>query len=190
MPGYCKAWNVLVNLGLTDDSFILENSEHLSFRDITQAFLPSSATSVADQLREWCGPDQDVFDRLIWLGILDETATGVRNASPAMVLQSLIERKWKLKDSDKDLVVMAHEFIYKQKGLTKKLRASLSRKGENAVMTGMAATVGLPMAICTRLLLEGKIDVRGVHIPVMKEIYEPVLAELASMGISFEEILD
>jgi hypothetical protein len=86
------------------------------------------------------------------------------------------------------MVVMVHEFIYKPKGDTrKKLTSSLVVKGDDATHTAMAKTVGLPIGIFARMLAKGNVSLRGVHIPVMPEVYEPVLAELKECGIVFEE---
>ena len=71
--------------------------------------------------------------------------------------------------------------------VAKKISSTLVVKGENEVLTAMAKTVGLPMAIACKLILEGKVTARGVQIPVMPELYNPVLEELESFGVTFTE---
>lgn len=87
---------------------------------------------------------------------------------------------------------MQHQFYYKgrwtgDEGRSKALISSLVVKGEDSVYTAMAKTVGLPLAIATKLILNGKVNRTGVHIPVYKEIYEPILNELKTLGIDFVE---
>ena len=107
--------------------------------------------------------------------------------SKLYILQDLLEEKWLLKENDKDMIVMQHEFEYSLKGQNKKIISSLVVKGEDQTYTAMAKTVGLPLAISAKLILQGKIKARGVTIPTIKEIYEPVLAELETLGVKFVE---
>jgi saccharopine dehydrogenase (NADP+, L-glutamate forming) len=189
MPGYCKAWNVFVKLGLTDDSYKIEASGMMTYRQLLEAFLPSGKQSTKEKLKAFMGADMDeeVMQKLEWLGIFDDTRIKLANASPAQILQDLLEYKWKLKEDDKDMIVMQHQFEYRIKGDTKRIISSLVVKGDDQVYTAMAKTVGLPLAITSRLILQGKIKARGVMIPVTKEIYEPVLQELEEYDVKFEE---
>jgi hypothetical protein len=83
---------------------------------------------------------------------------------------------------------MHHEFVYGRRNLDAKLSSTLIVTGEDKTYTAMAKTVGLPMAIFTKLFLTGKIkNLVGVQIPIMKDVYKPVLKELAELGIDFEE---
>lgn len=189
--GYCKAWDIFVKLGITDDSYILEHSEQLTYKQLVRAFLPSrySTGDITKDLADFCGmPVNDpAIEMVLWTGILDDVPTRLPNASPARILQQLLESKWVLKEQDKDLVVMQHQFVYKKNNKTETLISSLVVKGDDAVHTAMAKTVGLPLAIVAKHLLEGRIGTTGVCIPVLKEIYEPVLQELQSLGIHFDE---
>jgi len=206
MPGYCKAWNTFVKLGWTDDTFTIVDSENLTYRDLMEAFLPGKG-DVKERLRAFMGIDMDtaILEKLEWLGLFSERRISLVNASPAVILQALLEEKWKLKAEDKDMIVMQHEFEYHPAAdtddepaggeapcyatsvKTKKITSSLVVKGENSVYTAMAQTVGLPVAIAAGLILNEKIQARGVLIPTIKEIYEPVLNELEHFGIRFVE---
>jgi len=189
--GYCKAWDIFVQLGVTDDSFIIENSEQLTYSQMIRAFLPSanSKGQLIEDLAAFCG--LEVTDQAIgliqWTGILDDIPTGVANASPAKILQHLLEKKWALRANDKDLVVMQHQFVYMRGDKKEELISSLVVKGDDAVHTAMAKTVGLPLAIAAKNLLNGTIHNTGVKIPVEKDIYEVILRELESCGIHFKE---
>ena len=124
---------------------------------------------------------------VLWTGILADAVIGIKNASPAQALQKLLEEKWKLRESDKDLIVMQHLFDYTIKGKKIHHTSSLVVEGENSNYTAMARTVGTPLAIVAKLILNGKISLKGVHIPVQKSVYDPVLKELNNLGIKFIE---
>ena len=103
------------------------------------------------------------------------------------ILQNILEEKWCLDPGDKDMIIMQHQFDYRENGTRKKIYSTLSYIGADTYNTAMAATVGLPVAITARLILEEKINLKGVHLPIMKEVYNPVLKELESHGIRFVE---
>jgi saccharopine dehydrogenase (NAD+, L-glutamate forming) len=107
--------------------------------------------------------------------------------TPAQLLQKILEKKWTLNDTDIDMIVMWHKFNYTLQGQEHEIHSTMMVKGTDARNTAMAKTVGLPAAIATRLILEGKITTSGVQIPVSKEIYEPVLNELEKNGIRCTE---
>jgi saccharopine dehydrogenase-like NADP-dependent oxidoreductase len=189
--GYCAAWNVFVKLGLTDDTFIVEDSMHLTYAELVDAFIPESikGTNVEQRLCNFMDIPIDgvIINKIKYTGILNNDVIGIPNASPAVILQKLLESKWVLKEHDKDMIVMQHQFEYILNGVEKKLHSSLVVKGEDTLNTAMAKTVGLPLGIATKLVLQEKIKMTGVHMPTSKEIYEPILDELKSMGISFDE---
>jgi saccharopine dehydrogenase (NADP+, L-glutamate forming) len=125
---------------------------------------------------------------LDWLGLFGGGTIGEAGLSPAATLQRLLEEKWKLQPGDKDLLVMWHRFRHTDGTCTKEIQATLAVTGEDTVHTAMARTVGLPMAIGAKLLLNGKIQERGVLLPVKPELYNPILDELATLGIAFTEV--
>ena len=190
MEGYCKAWNVFVKLGLTDDTYKIEASDTLTYRNLVEAFLPHSNQSTKEKLVALMGDEMDAeaLSKIEWTGILSDEKIKLSNASPAQILQDLLERKWQLKEHDKDMIVMQHQFEYRNKNAEiKNITSSLIVKGEDQIYTAMAKTVGLPLAIVTKLILQGKISSRGVVIPTIKEIYQPLLQELETMGVTFVE---
>ena len=121
------------------------------------------------------------------LGLFEKKPLPDSPRSSAKILQTLLEKNWKMKESDKDMILMLHEFEYLQDNQNHFLRSSLVVKGENALRTAMAKTVGLPLGIAAKLILENKMPLMGLHIPIIREIYEPVLEELALEGIRFRE---
>ena len=187
--GYCEAWNVFVQLGMTDDSYIIPESEKLSIREVVESFLPNGKEDIKTRLAAYVGipVKGEIMAKLEWLGLFEDKKLNVKNASPAVILQTLLEDKWKLKEGDIDMIVMQHQFEYELNGKAKKLQSSLVVKGDDAIHTAMAKTVGYPVGIITKLILEGKIKLTGVQTPTVKEIYEPLLSELEGLGVRFEE---
>lgn len=188
--GYASAWNKLVRLGLTDDSFVVKEADRLTYRKWVSAFTPG--TGLAELEQRVCDffnitPEDDSFKKLQWLGLFEDIQIPVKEGSPALILQHLLQEKWKLKKGDLDMIVMYHEIEATLPAGRKKISSTLVVKGENEVLTAMAKTVGLPMAIACKLILEGKVTARGVQIPVMPELYNPVLEELESFGVTFTE---
>ena len=117
----------------------------------------------------------------------DETIINKGFCSAADVMQLAIEKKLALQADDKDMIVMLHEVEYTVHGQQSTVNSSLVVKGENSLRTAMAKTVGLPLGIAAKLILNGTIKLTGLHIPTKKEIYEPVLKELEEYEIKFHE---
>jgi len=189
-PGFCQAWNILVQLGLTDDSYNLEGLEQMTYRDFIDNFLYYHPTrSVEDKLCEYLGIDSkgEIMKQLQWLGLFDSTRIGLDQASPADVLQHLLEQKWKLKPEDRDMIVMQHQVGYQLAGNTQNLKTSLVVLGENTGQTAMSKTVGWPLAIATRLLLSGEIEDTGVKLPITPKYYQPIMQELRMLGVNIIE---
>jgi len=189
-PGFSKTWNALVQLGATDDSYVVENSENLTYREFFNGFLKyDKVSTVEEKLADYVGFEGDSFDmyKLRWLGIFQEKKIGLRDATPAQIVQQLLEEKWNLAHEDRDLIVMQHQFEYKLGKKYYKTTSSMAVEGVDNVHTAMAITVGLPVAIGCRLRLEGKITTTGVQIPTLSSIYEPILEELATHDIVFRE---
>ena len=193
-PGYCAAWHALVRLGLTDDSLRLGNPAALSWADLLAAYLPAPTTSPQPlplRLAHYLGlaPDGPEMIRLTWLGLFSDRPVGLPDATPAQLLEHLLTEKWALQPSDHDLIVMQHLFDFELDGDSHRLTSSLAVVGDDAVHTGMAKTVGLPLGMAVRRLLRGEFTQRGVVIPTDAGLYEPVLDELAAdYGIRFEEV--
>lgn len=188
--GFCRAWDTFVKLGMTDDSYQLEDCEEMSYRDFTNLFLAYNPNdSVELKLMHYLNIPQDseLMDKLTWLGIFSDKKIGLHKPTPAQVLQKILEDKWTLDPEDKDMIVMYHKFGYELNGERKMVESSMVALGKDQHETAMARTVGLPLAIATRLILVGKIHSPGVQIPITKEIYTPMLEELAEYGIEFSE---
>ncbi len=189
--GFSKAWNMFVQLGITDDSYTIENSEGMTYREFVNLFLPYSPTDTVElKLRLYLKIDQDdiMWDKLLELNLFDNTKTiSLKNATPAEILQYILEDSWTLGNEDKDMIVMYHKFGYEVDGVKKQIDSNMVALGENRIHTAMAKTVGLPVAMATLLILNKKITTPGVQIPINKEVYGPILEEMKEYGIHFKE---
>jgi saccharopine dehydrogenase (NAD+, L-glutamate forming) len=189
--GFSKAWNMFVQLGMTDDSYTIPDSEDLSYRKFVNLFLPYSPTdSVELKLRHSLKIDQDdlMWGKLLDLDIFNsEKKIGIKDATPAKALQKILEDKWNLDPHDKDMIVMYHKFGYELKGKKHQIDSHMVIKGDDQTFTSMAKTVGLPVAIAALKILNEEITQPGVQLPITKEVYEPILKELEDYGINFKE---
>jgi saccharopine dehydrogenase-like NADP-dependent oxidoreductase len=186
--GYSEAWNTFVQLGCTDDSYVLPDTENMTYREYINSFLTyHTELTVETKLQDSLGLSNEVMDKLRWLGIFEDKTIGVKGLTPAKVLQKKLEEKWGLEPDDKDLIVMYHKFSYSLKGESFDIISSLAVEGEDQTYTGMSNTVGLPLGIAVKLVLQGKLSLTGVHLPVIPEIYEPILKELGELGVVFNE---
>jgi len=189
--GFSRAWNMFVQLGMTDDSYSIEDSENMSYRDFVNSFLPYSPTdSVELKFRHALKIDQDdiVWDKLEEVDIFNRTKmVALKNATPAQILQKILMDSWTLEEHDKDMIVMYHKFGYELNGKMHQIDSTMVTIGEDQTYTAMAKTVGLPVAIATMAILNEKITTPGVQIPISKEVYEPILEELEGFGIQFTE---
>ena len=189
--GFSKAWNMFVQLGMTDDSYQIDNSETISYREFINLFLPYHPTdSVEIKLRLQLGIEQDdlMWDKLLELDLFNSNKiVGLKNASPAQILEKILNDKWTLEEHDKDMIVMYHKFGYEINGVQKQIDSKMVCIGDDQTYTAMAKTVGLPVAMATLQILNGKIKTPGVQLPINKEVYLPILKELESYGVIFNE---
>ncbi len=190
-PGFCKAWDVFVQLGATDDSYVMEGSAGITKRGFINSFLTYDPhDSVELKLMHYLGIDRDsdVMEKLYWLGIFEEEPIVEADATPAQILQRILEDKWALGPEDRDMIVMFHKFGYRSAdGQDHELRSSMVHIGKDPEYTAMAESVGLPIGILARMMMEGAIEERGVQLPTIASVYGPVLDELESFGIRFQE---
>ncbi|MGY5848303.1 saccharopine dehydrogenase family protein [Salegentibacter sp. HM20] len=189
--GFSRAWNMFVQLGMTDDSFTMHDSENMSYRDFVNSFLPYSPTdSVELKMRHNLKIDQDdiMWDKLLELDLFNPNKKiGIKDATPAQALQRILMDKWSLEPEDKDMIVMYHKFGYELNGEKKQIDSTMVHIGKNQTETAMAKTVGLPVAIACIKILNGEINSPGVQLPIKKEVYEPILKELEKHDIVFKE---
>jgi saccharopine dehydrogenase-like NADP-dependent oxidoreductase len=191
--GFCPAWDAFIKLGLTDDSYPIVNSEHLTYKELVQAYiLDDSSRPIKEKVANLLGIEVEspVMSKLEWTGLFGDEKIGLPNATPAQILEQLLKSKWELKPDDKDMIIMQHEFVYNLEGKKKKLTSTMVLKGEDSINTAMSKLVGLPLAIFVTLFMKGTPFSKDSSIPVKKEIYNPVLYELEEHGVVFKEKLE
>jgi saccharopine dehydrogenase (NADP+, L-glutamate forming) len=190
-PGYCKAWDVFVQLGATDDTYQMEEVSKMTHRDFINSFLSYNPNdSVELKLAHYLNLQIDGPEmyRLRWAELFTDELVGIEQGTPAQILEHILKKKWTLNENDKDMIVMWHKFDFIDNGKHRQVQSTMVAIGEDTTHTGMSKTVGLPMAIAAKLILQGKILSKGVQIPILKEIYDPILEELSELGIELSEV--
>ncbi|OYU55096.1 MAG: saccharopine dehydrogenase [Chitinophagaceae bacterium BSSC1] len=190
-PEFLKGWSGILHLGLTDNNHIYQ-IEHLSIAAFFKIHIERLAlTNWMDSLEEQSTHEAmaaHFLEQLNWLGLHDQdTHLPMTQGTAADVLQFLLETKLALLPGEKDMIVMQHEFEYQIGTASHSLKSALVCIGEDDQQTAMAKTVGLPLGIAAKLILENQIQLKGLHIPILPQIYEPVLAALKAEGIEFQE---
>lgn len=183
-PDFCKGWNAIIKLHLTNE----EKKYQTDGMSIATFFSAHLNNFNCNQILEELNQNSLIFNQLTFLGFTDnETIINKGLCSAADVLQIILENKLALSKTDKDLIVMLHEIEYVLNNKKFYISSMLELTGTNQQHTAMAKTVGLPLGIAVQLILENKITTTGLHIPILPEIYNPVLNELNNYGIDFKE---
>ena len=186
--GFSQAWDCLIELGLTENQTILDLSSISTYKDLIHSLFPGKLDTTEMKVQNFLKLNNaDVFYQLEWLGLFSDIPIKRSKATLADLLYDLILDKLQMEEDDKDLVIMQHEFIYNLEHQKRKAVSTLIQRGRNMEDTAMSRLVGLPLAIFTKQLLTDNYKGCGVKIPNEKEIYIPVLKELAELGITFRE---
>ncbi len=189
--GFCKAWNCLIQLGCTDDTYLMDDVDNMTHRSFINSFLSYNPhDSVELKLAHYLQLDLEgeEMHRLRWAGLFDEEPVGLKKGSPAQILEHILHKKWALEKGEKDRIVMIHKIIAEKNGAKKEFLSYLDYTGDDQTYSAMAKTVGLPLAITTRLIVEEKLTAKGLVLPYQNEIFKSVLPELAHYGIEFVEL--
>ena len=197
---FCSGWDALIQLGLTRDEYVYDAldliklgivaSKNWTVKNWFHNHLQqhNAQMQYANMLQ-----NEQLKEQLLFIGLEEDTLIPTSLHSNTAILQWLLERKWKLAENDKDMVVMMHEITYDitNKNTSKKdsylIQSSMVLKGEDNNHTAMATTVGLPLAMAVCAYLKGEITLTGLHIPIHPSIYKPILNGLAAQGIVFKE---
>jgi saccharopine dehydrogenase (NADP+, L-glutamate forming) len=184
-PAFCTGWNAIVQLHLTDEKV----NDLAPNTTVQNWFANHIQQNGLEQILDKFTQDATIKKQLEFIGLYESITIPAQFNSNANILQWLLEGKWKLADTDKDLVVMLHEIEYSIGDRRFKLDSSMVLTGEDAINTAMATTVGLPLAMGVCAYLKGEIQMTGLHIPIDARIYQPILKCLAEEGIVFQETL-
>lgn len=192
-PSFTKGWDVVIKAGLVNetDSIVVDN---ISYADwVAKTIGGTNDDSLRSFFKSKCGADDKEMKQMDWLGLFDNRRiNGTGSMSSSEILQLLLEEKWKMKALDKDMVVMEHQIEYERRGTLINLTSTMVVTGESRQHSAMSKTVGMPIAILAKKILLQEISTRnilGVQIPVMPDVYVPVLKELKKSGIEFTEVV-
>lgn len=188
-PDFCEGWSTLVKLGLTDD-VKKKQTDDLTFYDWASQHIDKDPKLSHDEnLANYLGisAKSKILRQLKFLGLLNDEPIHLGEQTNASILQHIIESKLGMEANDKDMIVMTHEIEFERRGMNTRLHSYMIALGEDSLRTAMAKTVGLPLGIMTKLLMQEKISLTGLKIPIMPEVYNPVLKELEDYNIRFEE---
>ena len=185
--GFESIWHIIIKLGLTNTNTRIDLLGDRSFRGFLQSLLPYSSTdSLEDSLRKNLRATLEDIEKLKWLGLFDdEWLEGYKEITPAIILQHLLEKKFSMKAHDKDSILMRHELEYYCNNYYHKITATLIAQGEDARNSALAKGIGLTTGAAAKAVLVGNIKLKGLHTPVKKEIYDPILNELDDLGVAF-----
>ena len=188
-PGWCETLRKMVQLGLLDEG--PKDRAGATFlglmRELAQAE-PGSDVKAAVAARLGLGPGSQVISAMAWLGLFEETGLPAEMGSALDNLAALMIEKLRYETGERDMIVLQHEFLVRtETGRNERITSTLIDYGVPGGDSSMSRTVGLPAAIASRLVLEGKIRLTGVQVPVHPEIYGPILDELGALGVRFEE---
>ncbi len=191
-PGFCDAWDALVQLGLTDDSYPILESKKLTYRELTDSYLvdnPYNTGTIKERLAAFLGigASSEIIKKLEWLGLFDRRMINLEKATPAKILEDLLVKKWTPSPEDKDWLIMHHVYKYKIKNKLFRLKSTMTLQGENAERTAISKVIGLPIGIFVKMIMNGQIKKRGFEVAIQPEVYNPVLDELKDHGIVFTE---
>lgn len=181
-PSFCRGWNNIVNMGLTD---LNDHEEIENCKTYNEWFEQKNKTTEPTHYsKEY---EEEFAEQVDYLGLRSNALIEREIVNSSLLLQNILEKKLAMQPHDKDMIVMLHKIGYEINGKNKEIRSSLVVTGEDQKKTAMAKTVGLPLGIAAKLILQNKIKLTGLHIPVLPEIYAPVLAELEEHEIKFNE---
>ena len=185
--GWCDTLDKIADLGLLD---IEERSlEGMTYAGLLRELTSTSDSDVKSAVAKACNIDSNdaIITRLEWIGLFEENQipSGVNTVLDALC--NLFEEKLKYAAGERDMIVMHHEFIAEYPDKKQKITSTLIDYGIPNGDSSMSRTVALPVAIASKMILDGKIALTGVHRPIIPEIYEPILQELENLDIKMDE---
>ena len=190
-PGWCDTLKKIVELGYLDETE-RDDIAGLTYGQLLARLIGSDGANLKSDLATFLKipADSEPIAKLEWLGMLGDDLIPAADNTILDVLASRMLSKMDYAPGERDMLVMQHEFVAEYADRTEKTTSTMIDYGIPGGDSSMARLVGLPAAVAARMILQGEINLTGVHVPMIPEIYKPVLAELATMGISFKETVE
>ncbi|MEA3356424.1 MAG: saccharopine dehydrogenase C-terminal domain-containing protein [Candidatus Bipolaricaulota bacterium] len=184
-PGWCEMMRVIGELGFLDEDK-RNDLKGLSFRGLTAKLVGSDDVEKALVSSFGLSEDSHVISWLEWLGLLGNEPLPAGDSLLDILVARMLE-KMQYAPGERDMLIMQHEFVARYPDRSEKIISTLIDYGHPNGDSSMSRLVGLPAAIAAKLVLHGEINLTGVQVPVLPEIYAPVLAELEQLGVAFTE---
>lgn len=187
--GWCETMQAMVDLGILLDERIRNDIVRMTYSQWLREFVPGRGDLRADVAQRLNLPiDHPIVERLAWLGLFEKKAIGLETGSNLDILAKAMLEKMQYQSGERDMIVLHHQFeVEYPERKREKIESTLIDYGKPDGDSAMARTVSLPAAIAVKMILGDRLHLRGVQIPVKKEIYQPVLEELKKLGIEFKE---
>jgi len=193
-PGWSETWHQIIRLGLPNDNMPIPNAPDMTYREFTQMFMPIhlSGSNLERRVANYLNinPTGKIMQNLEWLGLFSEEKIGGNVSTSADILTQLLVQKLPLPPNGRDMVILIHELYVDYPGKKperQRIKTTLIDYGKPGGFTAIAKTVGLPAGIAAKLILTDSLPLTGCHIPTLPAIYMPVLEELKTHGIKFDE---
>ncbi|MGC1242839.1 MAG: saccharopine dehydrogenase C-terminal domain-containing protein [Chryseosolibacter sp.] len=185
--GFDRMWDIFLRLGLTDSTCKIDLCGAGSFYHFLDSFLPcTEAGTLEERLQSYAGVNGADIAKLKWLGLFDNTwLEHQQDITPAHILQHLLETRLSAQPDDQDYAVMQHHLAYQYRDDQYELTATLVSKGASDQDSALANAIALTCGAAAKSVLLGSVTVKGLHIPVIREIYDPILNELSDSGVAF-----
>ena len=180
--GYCRGWSFLVKNGFTNDDTKIPAGSFSKWSELSQSLMGVDFNIKNESL--------ELAEMLNEIGVFSDESLFNAEQTCAQHLQQLLEKKWVLKQGDRDMIVMVHKFGYTLNEKKFMLNSSMVLEGDDEFKTAMSKTVSMPIAFAVERLFNGDFSARGVQIPVSREFYKPLLHDLKNIGISFVETIE
>jgi saccharopine dehydrogenase-like NADP-dependent oxidoreductase len=193
--GFCDAWNAMVKLGMTDSHFPILELDKMTYHDLFEAYLigyKEGNMSLRDRVALSLGEElnSDVMQKLEWLGLFDRRRIRMSNASPAEILEDLLDKKMQLQKGDRDMVINMNMVKYQLKDKKYRIYSTMKLEGDADGDTAMSKFIGLPIGIMVKMIMRGQITSKGVSVQAQPQVYTAILEELKEHGIVFNNRIE
>ena len=187
---HCDTWYIMSQMGFYKEDEIFDNLEGTVKEFILEKMLKIDKDKCLKTvlMEKYNLPEESVIlKKFEWLGFFDDTPVPIKKGGAVDVLTAIMLDKMSYEEGERDLLVLHHQFIAEYPNKTQKITSTMIDYGIPNGDSSMARTVSLPAAIGVHMILEGEINIKGVHMPILPDVYNPVLQELENLDIKVVE---